>query len=546
VSVTLEFRALAERIVDDLIESDPVAATWLGDHRFDGRLPDLSESAVAGRLVRLDGHITAIDAVDDVELDVADLVDLEILRARLMRARFELDELSRHTWDPMVWNPGTAAHLLVSREFAPAEERAAALRERLRAVPDFLATARMQLDDLSAIHVETAIAQLAGTRHLMDGEVRALAGDDVVVDRAVREVAGFEGWLADRLPEADRSPRLGGRLYAGALWHALDDHTSADVLLRDAEAHLDALTALMADAARQYLGSAAPADDARAIRVALDDIAARATVTDDTVLPLMEAALLRTTAFVRDHDLVGVPDLEIRVIEMPEIHRGVAVAYCDAPGPLETAVLPTFVAVAPTPAGWDAERIASFYREYNAVQLHGLAVHEAMPGHVLQLAHDQRLVTPTRVRRFGKSGVFVEGWAVYAEELMVERGYAPDLLDDRAGAALRLQQLKMQARGAINAMLDIGVHAHDLTERDGLALMLDRGFQEEGEATGKWRRALLTAAQLPTYFAGYRAVSGIVADLRVLHPDWSARRIHDLVLGQGSPAPRHLRTLLGI
>jgi hypothetical protein len=112
--------------------------------------------------------------------------------------------------------------------------------------------------------------------------------------------------------------------------------------------------------------------------------------------------------------------------------------------------------------------------------------------------------------------------------------------------AIRLQQLKMQARMAINAILDIRVHSMDMTEEEGLRLMTFRGFQEEGEAVGKWRRALLTAGQLPTYFVGYRAVRSIADDLRVLHPDWSDRQVHDLMLTRGSPAPRHLRTLIGI
>ncbi len=248
---------------------------------------------------------------------------------------------------------------------------------------------------------------------------------------------------------------------------------------------------------------------------------------------------------MRAYDLVTVPDLDVRLIDMPEIHRGVAVAYCDAPGPLEQADVPTFVAVAPTPAGWDEERTASFYREYNAVQLHDLTIHEAMPGHVLQLAHAQQMAAPTRVRRFGRSGVFIEGWAVYAEELMVDRGYRPDA-DHRSGLALRMQQLKMQARMTINAILDVGVHAYGMPEAEGRWLMRDLGFQEEGEVAGKWRRALLTSAQLPTYFAGYRSVSGIVDDLRVMHSEWNERQVHDLVLSHGSPAPRHLRTLLGI
>ena len=545
MSVTDDFRALAERIVDDLLEADPVTATALGDHRFDGRLPDLSGDGVASQLRLIDDHITALDAVDDVELDVTDAVDLEILRSRLLRSRFELADIRRQEWDPMVWNPGTALHLLLSREFAPAHDRAETLRRRIAAIPDSLSDARAQLDEMSAIHVETAIAQLVGTRHLLDGDARALVGADALVDQVVAHVDDFVEWLQERLPDATRSPRLGERLYAGALWHAMDDDVTPDSLMMDAQRHLELIGVQLDEVAREYLSVDAGREGEDVIRAAFAEVASRACVDDATVLPLMQEALDRTTAFVRAYDLVTVPDLDVRLIDMPEIHRGVAVAYCDAPGPLEQAVVPTFVAVAPTPPGWDAERIASFYREYNGVQLHDLSIHEAMPGHVLQLAHAQRLDSPTRVRRFGRSGVFIEGWAVYAEELMVARGYRPDA-DHRSGLALRLQQLKMQARMTINAILDVGVHAHGMRESEARWLMHDLGFQEEGEISGKWRRALLTAAQLPTYYAGYRAVSGVVDDLRVMHWEWSERQVHDLVLSHGSPAPRHLRTLLGI
>lgn len=543
MSVVDGFRSLAGSIVDDLLRLDPVEATWLGDHRFDARLPQRDAASVSSALTLLEDRLTELDAVDDVELPVEDAVDLEILRAGLLSAHFNLGELRAHTWNPMEWNPGTALHLLVSRDSVPADERRASVLGRLDEVPDYLADARAQLDDMPAIHVETAIAQLAGTSALIDGTVRELVATDDAVERAAAAVEEYSAWLSARLPVSDRSPRLGARLHAAALWHSLDDDAGADELLAAAYAHLDDIGERLRDAAAGYLGI--PSADDRDVRRALDAIADRARVTDDTVLSIVSDALGRTTRFTRDRDIVEVPDVDVRVIVMPEIHRGVAVAYCDAPGPLEQAEVPTFVAVSPTPVGWDDARVASFYREYNAVQLHDLTIHEAMPGHVLQLAHAQRLSSPTEARRFGSSGVFVEGWAVYAEEVLVDAGYAPDD-DPDSPAAIRLQQLKMQARSAINTILDIGVHGHDMSEVDALTLMRQRGFQEEGEAVGKWRRALLTSAQLPTYFAGYRAVRGIASDLRVLHPDWSARQVHDLMLSKGSPAPRHLRTLLGI
>jgi uncharacterized protein (DUF885 family) len=211
---------------------------------------------------------------------------------------------------------------------------------------------------------------------------------------------------------------------------------------------------------------------------------------------------------------------------MPEVRRGIAVAYCDAPGALEEGGTTRF-AISPTPAGWSAERVASFYREYNTAMVRDLTVHEAMPGHVLQLALARRYRGATPVRQVLTSGSFIEGWAVHAEEIMARLGYG--------GVPVRLQQLKMQLRTTINAMLDAGVHAGGMSEAEALALMTGRGFQEEGEAVGKWRRALLTSGQLSTYFVGYLELA----------PTLAGRTRYDEVLAHGSPPPRHLPALLG-
>jgi uncharacterized protein (DUF885 family) len=224
---------------------------------------------------------------------------------------------------------------------------------------------------------------------------------------------------------------------------------------------------------------------------------------------------------------------------MPEINRGVAVAYCDSPGPLETAPLATFIAVSPVPGDWTPERKASFYREYNRHMVHNLMVHEAMPGHYLQLQHSRRFSGGTRLRAALRSGSFIEGWAVYTEELMADHGYRGEG-DPRA---VRMQQLKMQLRTTINAILDARVHAHGMTEPEAMALMSDRGFQEEGEAAGKWRRALLTSAQLSTYYVGYTEISDLAAELRAT-PGQADRTVHDRMLAHGSPPVRLLRTVV--
>ncbi len=539
MSASDRLQTLAIQARDTLLSFDPVRATSLGMHAYDGLLPDLTPSAVAEHVRQLDELLTAIDGVDDLELTVEEQVDLEVLRAHLAASAFDLTEIARHTWDPLVWDPASGLHALAIRDFAPSVDRLAHADQRLRALPDFLRAARSTLGEMSALHVETALQRLAGFDGVLDelAALGPLAMD--AVDAAREAISAHGAWLADAQPRSRRDPRLGVRLYSAAVWHHLDEELAPVQVLEMAESHLDEVTARLRQTAAEYLGESGHSPDI--VRRALAEAAA---ADRDAIVPTIQAALGRTTAFVRDHDLLTLPDHVVHVRDMPRIHHGIAVAYCDAPGPLEEARLPTFVAVAPPPADWPDARVMSFLREYNVDLLHDLTIHEAMPGHAVQLARASAAPT-SLIRRLAPSGVFIEGWAVYAEELMVDRGYAPDD-DRRAGLRMRLQQLKMQARATLNAILDARVHGGDIDEIGAIELLTRRGFQEEAEAAGKWRRAMLSAAQLPTYFVGWRGVRQLVDDLRVLHPDWSDRQLHDLVLDHGSLGPRHLRAVLGL
>jgi len=539
-SATEAFHRIAAVAIDQLLEQDPVLATWLGDHRFDHRLPDMSTENMLKFEGVLNDLLTELDAVDDVELAHEDFVDLEILRSYVVKTQFEVTQVQEHLWNPMLWNPGTAIHLLLSRDFAPEADRVKSAGARVAHIPGFLSMARETLGVMSGIHVETSIAQIQGTISLV-----ATLDQSVETAAALQALQDHVDWLEGQLPYSSRSPRRGADLYAGILWHSLDSDTTVDSLWEAASAHLETVTAELRTRAEEYLREAGMSPEGDPTRAALNHIASVSPVTNETVLSHVEEALERTRAFTISQDIVSVPIIDTQVIEMPEIHRGVAVAYCDSPGPLEEAKLPTFVAVSPTPSHWNSERVDSFYREYNSVQIHDLTIHEAFPGHVLQLAHSNQISSTSVTRRFGSSGVFVEGWAVYVEEVMVNLGYSPGSLPIQQ-LALRMQQLKMQCRMAINALLDIGVHSKGMTESAAMDLMINQGFQEEGEAAGKWRRALLTAGQLPTYFVGYLGVRELAHDLQVLHPDWSLRQIHDLMLSFGSPAPRHIRELIGL
>jgi uncharacterized protein (DUF885 family) len=540
-----QFIQVGNDFLDDHLRRHPDAATELGDHRFDGHLTDLSSPALAGERRALADFAGRLDAVG-AGLSAEHQVDAAILANSIARRIFELDELRDHTWDPLAANPGRAIYMLLAREFAPLPDRLESVAGRLAEVPDALATARTQLGVMPKVHLETAVGQFAGTIALIQSEIDAALTaapqcKDVIEKfrpDALAALAAHRDWLSAKLAGTTEfaDPRLGADRFARKLSLTLNAAADAGAILVRANADLDRLSAEITELAAEMGGG---------VREVLDRLAADAP-DDASILGFCRDALAAQIAFVRDHDLVTVHDDPVEVIEMPEIDRGVAVAYCDPPGSLESLrsnglALATFIAVSPAPADWSAERVTSFYREYNQHMVQDLMVHEAMPGHYLQLMHSKRFAgSGTQVRAAFWSGSFVEGWAVYAEEVMAAHRY-PGTGDPRT---LRMQQLKMQLRMTLNAILDAGVHAHGMTEPEAMELMLGRGFQEEGEAAGKWRRAMLTSAQLSTYYVGYTEVADLARDLRAARPELSERQLHDTMLAHGSPPARLVRPLV--
>jgi uncharacterized protein (DUF885 family) len=558
----LEFARLAGEYLDDRAERHPELATSLGDHRFDDRLADPSTAALADERRALDGWNAQLDALDLGGLSAEHRVDAAMMADSVARRVFEVDELAEHRWNPLLANPGRAIYMLLARDFAPLPDRLASVAGRLAEVPGALAEARRQLGAMPRVHLETAIGQFDGTIALVGKEVDAALSAEPSCGRRLAEVrpaalealAEHRAWLSSRLasaapgPDGDRDPRIGPELFARKLSLTLSAAADADAILARAHGDLDQMSEQIASLAGSMAGAAgsgaagswAAGSGAAVVRQVLDRLA-EDVPSDGTILSFCRGALAAQLGFVTDRRLVSVYHDPVEVIPMPEIDRGVGVAYCDSPGPLEPAPLPTFIAVSPTPADWTPQRVASFYREYNRHMVHNLMVHEAMPGHYLQQQHSRRFAgSRTAIRAALRSGSFVEGWAVYAERVMAEQGYPGDG-DPRA---VRMQQLKMQLRTIINAILDARIHGHGMTEAEAMALMMERGHQEEGEAAGKWRRAQLTSAQLSTYYVGYTEVSDLAGDLRAAHPGIADREMHDRILAHGSPPARLLRTLI--
>jgi hypothetical protein len=274
------------------------------------------------------------------------------------------------------------------------------------------------------------------------------------------------------------------------------------------------------------------------VRRVLDAIAAEHPAADE-LLDFCRAEHGRIEAFVRERDLIGLADEPMEIIWTPEFLRAFGGAMLMPPGPLDKG-LSSFFAITPMPDDWTDEQKESYLREDNSRMLRLLTIHEAVPGHYLQLAYSNRV--RSLVRAIFQSGVFAEGWAVYITQVMMDIGYGAD------DPALMLVHWKFYLRAITNTMMDIEIHAGDMTREAAMDLMVRQGFQEESEAANKWDRARLSSTQLCEYFLGSVEMHALEAEARRRAQEAGTEFVYrpylERLLSHGTPAMPIIRDLL--
>ena len=548
-----QFQKIARDYIEQYLRANPEDATELGDHRFDGQLTDYSSDARAKDLATQKEFRDKLNAVDGSQLTGANNIDFRILKENIDYQIFQVEELKEPEWNPLVYMQSLAnsLYLLVARDFAPAEKRIPNLRQRMEKIPRVIAQAKDNLQHPPRVHTETAIEQTQGAISLVREGLSPLLDSAPLMkkelaplqEKTAAALEDYKKWLQnDLLPRSDGDFRLGVEKFRKKLQFALASDLSMEEIMKRAQADLQQTqTAIYQTALPLYKKSFPDADsatlaDKHKVTVAVLDKLAEQHPDDATVVPYAQKVLGEATDFVKQHNLVTTSSVPLDVIAMPEFKRGVAIAYCDSPGPLDKNGK-TFFAVAPTPKDWSKERKESFFREYNNFMIRDLTVHEAMPGHYLQLAHANEFRAPTLVRAIFRSGTFIEGWAVYCEQMMAEQGYG--------GPEVKMQQLKMRLRAIANAILDQSIHAGNMTEKEAMDLMMEQTFQQEGEAVAKWKRARLTSAQLSTYFVGATEHLDLrSAEEKKLGRDFDLKKYNDQVISYGSPPVKYVRELM--
>ena len=549
------FQKIAHDYIERYLRANPEEATELGDHRFDGELTDYSAEARAKDLAAQKEFRDKLNAIDGSQLTGANIVDLPILRENIDYKIFQAEELKEPEWNPLVYNQSLAnsLYLLVARDFAGPEKRIPNLRQRMEGIPRVIAQAKGNLHNPPRVHTETAIEQTEGAINLirkglaplLDRAPQMKDGLAPLQEKTAAALEDYKKWLQDDLlPRSDGDFRLGAEKFRQKLRFALASDLSMEEIMKRAQADLQqSQNAIYETALPLYKKDFPKADqfalaDKKKVTAAVLNKLAEQHPDDNTIVSYAQKIVGEATDFVRSHNLVTVPDMPLDVIVMPEFKRGQAIAYCDASGPLEKNGK-TFFAVAPTPNDWSTQRKESFFREYNNYMVRDLSVHEAMPGHYLQLAHANEFRAPTLVRAIFQSGTFIEGWAVYCEQMMAEQGYG--------GPEVKMQQLKMRLRAICNAILDQSIHAGNMSEKEAMDLMMKEGYQQEGEAVAKWKRARLTSAQLSTYFVGVSEHLDLRKRAKARRgTSFDLKNYNDQVISFGSPPVKYVRELMGL
>lgn len=543
--------------LEQTFRAQPVVATQLGEHKYDDQLDDISPAAREANIARVRKALADLPKqVNREKLSRDGRIDYDILAHHLRREIWLDEHFHPFADDPRTY--GTyltdCVYAILTQSTLPRETNLKNVIARMEKIPSVVEVARITIGNPPRIKTETAIRQAEGAINFYKTEIFTLAGQPPgqgeLAEKASKIVQALDRHVEflknTVLPRSTENWRIGPELFAQKLDYELDAGLSAAEVLAEAEAEALRVESEMAVVARvlwseMFPGKPVPTDDPagrRAMTAAVLGQIALDHGTPESLVSDARATVAEIKQFIAARDILTLPDPDrCRILEMPEFKRGVSVAYLESAPPLDPQGASEY-AISPPPADWDAAKVESYLGEYNRAMLKILTIHEAYPGHYVQLEYANRC--PSLIRKVLSSGTFAEGWAVYTERMMLDQGFGGSDL------RLRLQQMKFYLRAVVNAILDHKMHAGSMTDAQAMDLLVGRAFQTEGEALGKIVRSKLSSCQLSTYFVGRVAFHRLRQNVQKSQGEtFSLGRYHEAVLSHGTLPVKFLPELLG-
>jgi len=545
-----KFEDYKTRFVINLWEVYPGWASGVGYHKFDDvlRVPNEAENKK-----QLDFAKTQLDSLKqyDIEsLSDKNKTDFYMIKNQLEGINFSLTELKSHEWNPSEYNVcGSFAEILNGNYDTP-EVRLRAFNKKMDNIPAYYEAAKKNIKNPTIEHTELAIAQNLGGSSVFEADLTAaLEKSKLTADEkneifnkakiAVKAIKDYADWLKNTPNKTPRSFRLGTALYDKKFDYDIQSgYTAAEIykIAIDHKKDLHEKMFVLADKLwTKYNGNEPkPADKLQLIKQVIDKISLQHT-TPEKFQSEIEKQIPELTAYVKAKDLLYIdPSKPLVVRKEPAYMAGVAGASISAPGPYDKNAN-TYYNVG-SMSGWTAENAESYLREYNDYILQILNIHEAIPGHYTQLVYSNQ--SPSIIKSILGNGAMVEGWAVYAEKMMLESGY-------KNSDEMWLMYYKWNLRTTCNTILDISVHTKDMSKEAALDLLTKEAFQQQAEAEGKWRRVTLSQVQLCSYFTGYTEIYNLREELKKQQgKDFNLKQFHEKFLSFGSAPVKYIKELM--
>ncbi len=534
-SPSQKFAALSDQFMKDSLALSPVNASAAGYHthldpktnqtiELDAQLDDMSlEGIQAQRTFYATWRERFHTETPVASLNPEDAADWQLIDDQIGQNLLEFDKIQNYRHNPTVVVEliGNALFLPLTQTYAPRDVRIAQVLSRISQIPRLLDQVKPYLADSDPIWIKTAIQENDGNVDLILGDVakQIAAGSqlqtkyDQVAPAAVAALRDFSTWL---LLDFSKRPskgswRLGEPLYDEKFRLVMETPVTPAQVLADAEAEMKSVRAEMLDLALPMHTQMYPTHTDHAElpvhdrqNLIVSEVLTRISddhTTRDKLQQTIESQLAGITQFIRDKKIVTLSSRDnLKVIPTPPFLRGIySVAGFHSAPPLEPQAEAEYW-VTPIDAQMPAASVESKLREYNNFTLQWLSIHEALPGHYIQFEHLNNIQPERRrlLRSLYANGAYVEGWAEYIAQVMMDEGFLNN--DPR----FRMVMRKIRLRVISNAILDIKMHTMNMTDAEAMYLMTQEAFQTQAEAEGKLLRVKLSSTQLPTYYVGLR------------------------------------------
>lgn len=542
------FTVYENSFLEGLWKLNPDWATTVGYHKYDSLLFIPTDKERDNMLTYSKKQIDSLSRFDVNTLNDQNKIDYHLMQNQMELTGWEIQQEKSYQWDPSSYNViGTFAYIL-NEHYAPLDKRLRNFYQKMANIPAYYKEAEKQIKN-----PVPELTSLAADQHLGGvGVIETDFGDSLkkskipaaeqklMLDRAhlsAEAIKGYAEWLKALKNDKPRNFRLGKDLYEDKFKFYIQSESTAQQIYNAAVERKKyvhrAMTKISKKLWPKYFGTKPmPTDSLDLIAQLIDTISAKH-VKPAEFQSAIENLIPKLTAFVKNKDLVTMdPSKPLVVRKEPGYMAGVAGASMSSPGPYDKDGNSYFNVG--SLGGWSAEKAESYLREYNQYTLQILCIHEAIPGHYVQLVYANQ--SPSLIKSIFGNGAMIEGWAVYSEEMMLDNGY------DNDEPEMRLMWYKWNLRSVCNTILDYSVHAESMTKENAIKMLTHEAFQQQAEADGKWKRVSVTSVQLDSYFTGYKEITDLrEAYKKKMADKYKLKDFNERFLSYGSAPVKYIK-----